>query len=545
MMTKAGTRALSLLLAIGLLNGCGDDVKKKAKNVDVPHEGLMPPPMPADSLGYDVAPRQAVGTAPSAAEITAFTKKVTAFFKDTGYWDWVWRTSHGLDASYDPDMFHYKLWWQDTGMTKRDGAIIFDHHGTSENITKRTTNVMSNALAGYLLTGDTRMAEVGGELARGVVALSLGLNREIENPLVKYLQSRAVFNHNHDFTVDERKVTVDYTPMYRPSFKWNVHVFEISDNPSFGNIWVANMRSKDDVPYLFNALPMVTRAYYQASDHKVRAAAELYIEYLRGFSQSIVDNDWNILTKYEDGVATISVDATRESNPPADLGSFEIWESLWGPNAECNAQLGAAMTGYGYTAGKGDCDGGKAGWAFELFATGTHYFNYNIYNYFHVAALATANLWGRTDVARGLNEGLAFRFDQLMHNSDMPNTDDIQYSSDLAGLLLSAATHGYPLTAEEAQHIMEWYGASSDWYRQWPHWDPWTSLNENESFTDYKAPRNGPYMNPEGTEIETAYMSLVEMPYIFEYCHSPLKHPDSVPFIDCTIVADKTQWGED
>ncbi len=508
-------------------------------------EGLTPPPKPADELGYTLPARTSEETLPTQEEITAFTKKITAFFKDTGYFDWVWRTAHGLDASYDTNMMDYKLWWQDTGMRKNGDTIEFFHTGRAENIAKRTIKVLNNSLAGYLLTGDTRMAEVAVQLMRGMVALSLGMEFESEEPLVKYLQSRAVFNHNHDYEVDGRKVHVDYEGMYVASFKWNVHVFEIEDNPTYGDIWISNMRSKDDVPYMFYSLAIATRAYHEAQDPAVREAAELFIEYMRGFAQSIVDNDWFILTKYEDGEATIAIDATMENNPPADLGSFVHWKSIFGPDAECNAQLGAAMAGYGFPADRGDCEGGKIGWNFELNAERTHYFNYNIYNYFHVAALATSQLWGFDEIAKSINEGLIYRFEELMHNPDMPNTDDREFPSDLAGVMLTAATHGYPLNAEEAKFIMDWYSRSSDWYRQWPHWDPWASLADQEEFSDYKAPRVETVSDGNGNETQISYMRLVEMPYIFEYCYSPLKNPDAVPFIDCDIVADPNKWGED
>jgi hypothetical protein len=506
---------------------------------------LLPPPEPADTLGYDLIVRETHGDAPTAQEITAFTKKVTGFFKDTDYWNWVWRTSHGLDASYNSEMFDYKMWWQDCGMRKEGDSIVFFHTGRAENITKRTVKVMDNAIAGHLMTGDARMAEIATQLLKGIVALSLGLEFESEDPIVKYLQARAVFNHNHSYEVDDRAVGIDYEPMYTPSFKWNVHVFEIIDNPTYGNIWVSNMRSKDDVPYLFLSLPIVTRAYYESKDKNLREAARLYIEYIRGFSQSIVDNDWFILTKYSDGVATIQIDATREGNPPADLGSFVHWIDLFGPDAECNAQLGAALTGYGVPMDKGDCDGGQIGNTFERMATNTNYFNHNIYNYFHVAALATAQLWGKHDIAASLMEGLVIRYEKMMYDENVPNRDHKEFQSDYAGWLLAAAAQGYPLTGDEAHHIIKLYGESSDWYRQWPHWDPWQSLSEGQQLSDYKAPRDESIDDGQGGTIVKTYVRLVEMPYVFEYCYSPLRSREGVQFIDCEIVADPNQWGED
>ncbi len=564
MTTTSRNLLFFFVFLLSLLPACGSDDSSPVSSGDTDAQteaeaeenvptctldnSLAPPPHPTDVLGYEPVTREAEGTPPTEEEVTAFTKKITAFFKDTGYFDWVWRTSHGLDASYNTEhgteMMPYKLWWQDVGMRKDGDAIVFFHRGRAENICKRTIKVLSNALAGYLLTGDERMGEVAEQLMRGMVALSLGLEFEKEDPLVKYLQARAVFNHNHEYTVDGRKVSIDYKGMYTPSFKWNVHVFEIPDNPTYGDIWVSNMRSKDDVPYMYLSLPIATRAFYEAEDESLREAAKLYIEYMRGHSQSIVDNDWYILTKYEDGEAVIAYDATKKDNPPADLGSYRHWEAVFGPDAECNAQLGAALSGYGYPADRGHCPGNHAGWDFELLAVGSNYFNYNIYNYFHLAAMANAQLWGCNDISRKISEDMVFRFDEIRHNPTMPNTDDREFDSDLAGVLLASATHGYPLTADEARHIMDWYGKSSDYYRQWEHWDPWNSLEDGEEFTDYKAPRVGKGDDGEGGEKDISYVRLVEMPYIFEYCYSPINSAQTMRFIDCDIVADPSKWGE-
>jgi hypothetical protein len=507
-----------------------------------PVDDLLPPPPVSGSLGYERPAREPAGQAITDVERTAFTKKVMSFFKDTGYWDWVYRLSHGLDDSYDPSMPGYKMWWQDTGMRREGDTIVMFHYGRAENILKRSIKVMDSAIAGYFLTGDTRMAEVATEYLKGVVALSTGMEFEREDPLVKYLHARAIFNHDHEYEVDGRKVRVDYSGAKEASFKWNVHVFEIPDNPTYGDIWVSNMRSKDDVPYLFWSLPIVTRAYYEADDPELQAAAKTYIEYTRGFSQSIVDNDWHILTKYEDGEAVMQIDATIESNPPADLGSFVHWQKIFGPDVECNAQLGAALAGYADTFGKDDCDSGMIGWQFEKTATDINYFNYNIYGYFHIGALGAAHAWNFPELAEPLMNGLVTRFDEVMYNEDLANRDHLEYETDMAGWLLAAAGQGYPLTAAEARHIMDWYGQSADHYREWEHWEPWSSLEDGEELRSYKPVRN--LVNADGSRGYT-YVRAVEMPYVFEYCASPYRDTEGVQFIDCEIVADPTLWVED
>ena len=76
-----------------------------------PFFDLVIPPKPRTALGFERPERASSGTPPTEDEIADFTAKLTGFYKDVGYFDWLRRISHGLDASYDPEMFDYKLWW--------------------------------------------------------------------------------------------------------------------------------------------------------------------------------------------------------------------------------------------------------------------------------------------------------------------------------------------------------------------------------------------------------------------------------------------------
>jgi len=508
-------------------------------------EDLNPwlPPRPASSLGFERPVREPSGVDPNAQEITDFTSKLTEFYKQSGYFDWVWRISHGMDKSYDADMMDYKLWWQDVGMRKEGDKVVFFHRGIAENIAERTMKMLPNLIGGYLLTADERMANTAIQYMKGMVALSKGMEFERENPLVKYLQSRSVFNHNHSYVVDDRKIEIDYSASKVASAKWNVHVFNIPDNPEYGDIWIANMRSKDDIPYMYQSMVMAARAYYESDNEELRATALLYMEYIRGFCQSVVDNDWYILTKYDDGEAVKMYDIDKETRPEADLGSFVHWALVFGEKAECNAQLGAGLTAYGNSYEFGDCEMGLGGSLFENYVFAIHFFNYEIYNHFHIGAMAAATLWGKTEIAENLMIGMVDRFDRLMHDESISHRDDPDFDSAMAGWLLVAATHGYPLTADEAHHIMEWYTRSSDWYLKWPHWDPWNSLEDGESLYNDKAPRTETIVSESGDEIKTGYIRLMEMPYIFEYCASKLRDKDGVQFVNCDVISDKAQWG--
>lgn len=161
------------------------DARPDSPDMDEEDIPAVVPPRPLDALSFQRPVRTASGTPPSQAEIAAFTDTMASFFFETGYFDWAWRNTHGLDASYDANMMDYKLWWQDVGMRKQGDTVVFYHHGRAENIAERTVKVLPNLIGGYLATGNQRLADLSTQLMKGMVALSLGLEFEREDPIIK------------------------------------------------------------------------------------------------------------------------------------------------------------------------------------------------------------------------------------------------------------------------------------------------------------------------------------------------------------------------
>ena len=227
-------------------------------------------------------------------EITEFTRTITGLWKDTQYFRWVRMTAHGLDPSAAGGMPDYALWWQDTQAIKEGDTIRFEHFGRADNLTLRTCKVLTNALAGYLMTGDEDMRWISVQYAKGLAALAQAMMFGADDP-VPYLQARAIFTHDHVYeTVGGRKVGVDYSKMRRTEDSWNARLFQNPDNPFFGDIYVVNQRSKDDVPHMYRVVPMLMRAREEAPDEDVREAAALALEYLEGFARDIVDSGYQM-----------------------------------------------------------------------------------------------------------------------------------------------------------------------------------------------------------------------------------------------------------
>lgn len=477
------------------------------------------------SLPFPVT-RPDVGTPLTPAEIAAFTAKITGFWKDVGYFDWLRRVTHGMDPSNGQGYPDYRLYWQDTRALKSGGTVTFDHTGNADNLTIPTPKVLAAASAAYLASGDAALGDLAKGLAKGMRAGFLGEAFDAEDPETG-ISARTVLNQNHGFVQDGRPTVVSYDNAKHPADDWNAKTIENHTNPYFGDIWLRIWRSQDDVPHIFRVVPMLRRLAAQAPDADVRAAAAESVAQLEHFARDIVDSGWFIRTKTDQG--DVEIPHYPDGTIP-DLASFSLYNFLV-PNAQCEPKLGAAMIAYDDSRGL-DCGIGF-GNIYELIAEIGHYYNYDIIRYFHLAAIDNTLAAGQFAMAEPLLQGLIQRVDQMMAGT-VPHSDDPSYWADAAGYLVVAAASGLPLTSAETQHLVTRYSAAVDHYAPWPNWDLWSpSVPDGE--VAWEPSRGG---SPDN------YVDITEMAYLLEYCSSPWQNPAGAAFVDCSIVLDPNRWGE-
>jgi len=480
-----------------------------------------------DSLPFEFT-RPDVGEPPTEEEIAEFTRKVTGFWKEAAYFNWLWWNSHGLDKSYDANMLDYKEYWQDTSATKSGDTVTFSHFGGADNITLRVSRILMGAASGYLSTGDEMFGRIVEQYAKGILANFYGMTYGDNDPN-PYIMARAIFTHNHGYEMEGgRKVYVDYDPVKVEKYDWNAHTIPNANCPYYGSIWQRNMRSKDDVPHLYRAAPLLRRVALEGKDESVREACRTAYEYIQGFARDIVDSGYYIRTKDKEGNAYIPMEEEGGS-VVKDLASFVNYESLI-PNAECNAKYTSAILAYGDPR-ENDCGQGFGG-AYEGLAGAGNYFNWAIIRYFHLAALLNSLEMGYNEVAQSLLEGVAIRADDIVHDTES-QSDYERWNGDVATFLLSAASTGLPLTSEEARIVQERMGAAADAYKTWPYWDLWA-----DSVADGEVP-----MKPD-ENADHFFIRPEEMGYLLYYCYSQYRNPAGVAFVDCDIVNDPARWGE-
>ncbi|NOZ01972.1 MAG: hypothetical protein GXP54_08815, partial [Deltaproteobacteria bacterium] len=420
-------------------------------------------------------------------------------------------------------------WYNDVTATKDGDTVTFACKGGEHNMWINGSMVLSEAIAGYLLTGDWTWGKLAEQYCKGLGAVVKGFVWDDSDP-APYLMARSIFPLDNSFTMDAanwkddgRKKVVTFHDMYHIEDGWNAHTFPWPHNPTWGEMYVTNMRSKDDVRSIVRTTTFLPYLIADAKDDFVREACQETYDLMKGFNKDIVDSGYNIRTKGPDGVAYVIPCSDQ------DLGSYVCYTSV-DPTNECCQRLSSDLIAYGEQKTE-DC-GNCFGSLYDAFASAAHFYNIPIIWDYHMAAVGNALVYGDNDLAKKLMEGLKLRIDSYMHPADdEPGHLDHAWFRELAVMLVQAASMGMPLTWAEARLIHQQWTNAVEEFEAFPNWDPW-SADVPDGKVDFR-----PHASDAGIKITAVTMFL-------EYCNSPFRNPAGVRFVDCDIVGDMTKWGE-
>ncbi|MFA6034686.1 MAG: hypothetical protein WC889_17435, partial [Myxococcota bacterium] len=301
MYSRIGALAIAAFVVFASAGCSGEEKAPDAGPADTgsPDAGGLP-----QKLEFEFT-RPADGEPPSDAEVTAFTKKLTGFFRDVEFFKWVLRISHGVDAS--TGLSDWMMWWHDVDPIKT-GDVVQWHHGPrggAHNPIQPTTEMLAAAASGYLMSGDPVMGRIVEQYSKCVTGTMKGMIYDKDDKDI-YLMSRQFIWKDHDFVIEgDKKKSVVVHDWYSDYDIWNAARFEYKSNPTWGDVWPTNKRSKDDVPHIYVAVPFLMYVAAQGKDAGVRAAAAEAVEWLGGFARDIVDHDYKIRSKDANGMTFV------------------------------------------------------------------------------------------------------------------------------------------------------------------------------------------------------------------------------------------------
>lgn len=506
---------LGLLLIVStIILHCTEEVYQKVS---------LPQNLPFELMRPDV------GDPVSQTAIESFTRELTSAWKKADIFNYLHFVSYGVEKDNPAGEPYYSNFWTGVKIIKEGDRITFYHRpdGSSDNATQRQMGLLASALTGFQLTGETDMVLFADELARGIKANMMCLEWDENVPeRDKYLMARHIIPNPYETTYETtngKTITyaVDTTEWQRITSSIRHDTIHVPNNPYWGDIWVQNKRSKDDVCHIYRSaffLPyMINQLPFDFANESIKST----FDYLKYFAQDIVNHNWSIRTRDHEGNIINPAYLTE--------GNFASFVEF-GEEAECTAMLSTALLGYEETMGM-DCGNGIVEW-YEEIATSINHFNYKIIANFHVSAILLSLLYEQNDLAYNMLQGLMERADKDYNREfDTPDLTE-RFKGEHAGYLVRYATCGLPLTSQEVAFIHEQFSSTIDIWMDYEYWDITSdSLSDGEYPPDY------------GDYYPSSRPDLVNMLSFLQLCYSPFQNENGQQVVDCNIIRDMDNWG--
>lgn len=415
---------------------------------------------------------------------------------------------HGWPATDPEGRYWYGTWWSGVSVTKTNGEVTYLHGDQgADNNGMRTGPILASVCFAQSLWGGQE--ELLRKLVRGFNSWIMAMERE-SIPDQRVLMTRASYPQSVDTEINSTPLHIDYS-LNRPGVSLaeekppTIYVHN-PDNPYWGDIWIKNKRSKDDIGHILQALaflPTCATPDNAGITEDLAKAEELY----KAWCGLVEDDEWRI--------ATVDENWTMYW-PQEDLAAFIALG-----NAECKSMLAIRLYARG-DEGELACGDGLSMIDEEW---GIKNDFHQIQRSFHEAAIAVALMRNRPDLAEQLMVGLAWRLDKIFDAIEAdPETYNGPHDQDLAELVINSAAVGLPLTWREIRFLHD---------------------RIREAHDAYLAPERLPNYNlfdsstPDGT-----YGFDLDGPGIFwrllgsplGVCASPYVHSKAHPVLDCQYV---------
>ncbi len=369
------------------------------------------------------------------------------------YFGWILYNSHGYMTKKG---IEYLIWPADSEARGNDivayksrKGIIFKHmpgHG-GHNIMILTSTILYQAAQEYLNNRDNDAKEIINHYCKGITATMKGMVFGPDDN-EKYIMARNIVPRSHIESIKERTKLIDYSVWRNEYSSWNAKRIHNKNNPFFGDIYVTTIRSKDDLPHILKTIPVLQKVSNETDDLTLKKSVDEMLNYMKGFCRKVVDCEFYIPTKDKNGNVTI---------PKGDLAHI-LREEPYGR---------AAIS---LVAGEDNIKLRDGGRMYERIATKMKYYNYKIFNTFHLSTIMLARMKGHIELEEEATIRFYRRLERLTKSRDKKRGIK---GKDLANLLIQSKSIGIELSQEQEEIIREEVSKAMKSYICFNRWDLW------------------------------------------------------------------------
>jgi hypothetical protein len=254
--------------------------------------------------------RPDVGTPLTPAELDAATDDLIALLKGTRYFDVVDERVHGWPES-DPAMgYWFGSWWSGVSVIKASGQVTYRHSPDgADNNGLRTAPLLEGACFAQLMWGKSLTAKLVQRMVRGYSSSQLAMRRSAGDT-AKPMLARAHYPANVTSNDGSRSIIIDYAAD-RPGVDGTSEYVHLPTNPTFGDIWIKNNRSKDDMGHIFRSrVKQILRTHHEAA---------VNISFLSGQNAAGLALIQGLASRVESDLALIT-----QASPPAGMNPSDV-----------------------------------------------------------------------------------------------------------------------------------------------------------------------------------------------------------------------------
>ncbi|MBC7421123.1 MAG: hypothetical protein H7328_10380 [Bdellovibrio sp.] len=193
------------------------------------------------------------------------TYNLISYLKKTNYFDFIGSQIHGWPKNDNSKSFWWGTYWSGVRIFKKDGRVTFLHpHDGSDNNGFRTAGLMIGMCYAQALSPHAEWNYQIQKMVRGFSSWILASD-SLSRPDRAKVLSRAHYTENVTVKEPKYEYLVDYSLNRPGTDNQSTQYVEISDNPTFGHIWLKNSRSLDDIGEMILAMVQLNSCRSQLS----------------------------------------------------------------------------------------------------------------------------------------------------------------------------------------------------------------------------------------------------------------------------------------
>jgi hypothetical protein len=454
--------------------------------------------------------RPAAGTPLTPQELAAITDVYVDLLRQTRYFDFLDERVVGWPESDPQQRYWYGHWWTGAGLEKSGGQVSLVHVDCgADNAGIPSSFVLEGVCLAHLQWPNAKLEHIVRKLVRAFNAWALAMKRSAGDP-EGVLLARVSYPESITSTDSGRTLAINYAAD-RPGVDSYTLYVHLPTNPTWGDIYVKNKRSKDDIGHMLRALGTLedcAPGFAAATRADIAEAKATYAAWAR----RVEDDGW--------AIATLDQSLNLEM-PPLDSTMSRY---ISAGNAECNAMTALRLLGRGDPGGF-VCNNGVHALEGLVLSNPS---NGEIIRSYHEAAVRNALLGGANTIAHDLLTGLAWRADQGMGFAESGSWPVHINAELLVKLLVNAANTGLPLTAREVRWVHARIQEAHDAYV--------TNTDPAQYRVFDPATPDGAY----GLGPDTAGIDLRFLAALVGTCTARYRNPAGVPLLDCSRLASLT-----